>query len=817
LDSGTLIGDGDATAGTIENEGYGCNIGSLWFNFSPNNAEKDRSLKGIQTTQDHDISRVDTDFTYNSGSFESSFDENPSNDEPQTPTLNQAIDNAIRDAGTQNVASPTNQSEQQQHKIEVEMVPPSSPTSIVLGSRKNTSPIASPHRSPLSARVSSTNEMHPEANGQQQQPVEFHSLMNIAASKLDKITEMNSPSNNLGEGQSPHDIDRYSSPRDRDEGNENRENMNQKTPKIQNRQHFFEAKLNDTSPFSDSQFDLLSNQAPVPKVSEARSNTSKQQQTPTNADSRFVHDLTHVNEHLDIDERNETKQAKKKTIMDQGRFLLEKDDAYWDTLSTIASTANERSLESDDEYMDEIVKPGPIPGEITTSSSDIQYDPDAVPIDAEKYNYISNRGQARIVDKHKRNSVKGISQSQANLNDMMNDVTDLIDADLLDRLPPSKNNIRTSIATKSSGHGMKPMATYQPRPTPETMGRPQYAEQSYEGNLNFANAASQIAKKISWGIEEIFEDTNDQSLQSDQLTSSYTNDNSGYTNDHSVQSDQYTTNSEGTSSFSFARKEQPSPELMQKLNHRPSLHSKGTRPKTAGEEDLLSRTLKLSKGLLETIMGSQVMQEKEERERHYDGRSNANDRRNLIERRDDPTHQERKDISKNYTDIASPGIQSRLELLRMQRSEALEKFRLSQDSTTRKRGGVLPLPSKKIQQVKRDRDRLKNYKVSHELGKAPITKGNHVSSTKRDRVSSIFDRAFNEQTSYSEDSDIELKYTTSESNASITPSQKARDLRIQIDEAMKASRAIQMSQNQLGSELNTFKQRYYKNPFPTRV
>ena len=55
-------------------------------------------------------------------------------------------------------------------------------------------------------------------------------------------------------------------------------------------------------------------------------------------------------------------------IEEKDGHLLDHDDAYWDTLSTIASTTKDKSSDSD-QYMYEAVIPGPIPVEITTTAS----------------------------------------------------------------------------------------------------------------------------------------------------------------------------------------------------------------------------------------------------------------------------------------------------------------------------------------------------------------------------------------------------------------------------------------------------------------
>lgn len=487
------------------------------------------------------------------------------------------------------------------------------------------------------------------------------------------------------------------------------------------------------------------------------------------------------NAQLGDDARNEL------LVMEQGRFLLEKDDAYWDTLSTIASTANDRSSESD-AYMDEFVQPGPIPGEITTSSSEIK----SVNTPA-----ISDERAFET----KRHLEQGfLSRSDGNLDEMMNDVADLIDSDLLDNLPITKN--RRSNNTKSllkseknfdmiekrklikSNQKMTRMMRNQMRPYPETIDKSKVEE---DRNGSLAVTASQIGKgirSVSWGFEEIYEDKNP----------------------HLDFSDQETNNSER--SQSRPQKERPRPEDMHRSQRR-SLYSADVQP--GEEEDLLSRTLELSKGLLETIMGSQLSQENNKKEegqnvraddsldQQYD-QSHLNENSIQTECRDDFHHEENTALHKTEENDFSPAINSRLESLRNQRAQALSKFQQS------KRMQMSPtIRTEKTESTKRDRDRLTYYSMSRDYG--------NQSSKERDGNMEYnnYQKAVLKQ-SDSDDSDIELKYTTSDSNASTTPSQKARDLRMQLDKAMRASREIQISQNELGNELNSFKKKYYKNP-----
>ena len=488
-----------------------------------------------------------------------------------------------------------------------------------------------------------------------------------------------------------------------------------------------------------------------------------------------VYEQKQNNEKTYVKSPNLGTRANEISVMDEGRFLLEKDDEYWDTLSTIASTANDQSSESD-AYMDEFIQPGPIPGEITTPSGEMK--PVTIPL-------LSGEG---TIDKNRRVEEGFSSRHGGNLNKIINDVTDLIDADLLDNLPISKNrksNISLSLKPENDSDAIDRNKKSKPskrkmnkmKPRPEAVDGSKIEETKSE-NLATA-AASQIVKgirSVSWGVEEIYEDKNHHDL-SDQDT-----DSSG-------------------SSYG-APKSRPYPEGMHRNQRKPEYSADVQHARE--EEDLLSRTLELSKGLLETIMGSQLVQEKGTKEvmknvgsgdsvevesdSYLDGHPKS------TESRDDFDH----DDNKIREDDPSPSINSRLESLRNQRSRALSKFRISQMQMSPAN------PSEKIEVAKRDRERSTNHSLNHDYDKLRSTEGDHAEY-------STYPKAVMKY-SQSNDSDIDLKYTTSDSNASTTPSQKARELRIQLDEAMRVSREIQMSQNELGNELNSFKRKYYKNP-----
>ena len=758
LDSGTMAGD--MTAGTVraENAVKFCNIASTCFH------PDQRSLFVEPSHRTRGDSSAHGEESYDES--ETSSRDKTSNDETwSSPTpFSQAIDDAIRKAEiklTENhFGHLTKHEDAQLTFVEEAGELIASPYGSEIALRESKSRSTSPRTIPTSSQINLLSQ--PD-----QEKANFDSLMNIAASKLNTVIETHEETR-----QEEYHRDRYST--EIDHSSKEKMNMlgNETTPRAQG--GIKEPLFGQTSRqyFSEDQFDLLS---------DGKSDNSR------------IYSATQVYKHLEANEHNATNTSKRKKsttkpssrihtlggMMNQGRFLLEKDDAYWDTLSTIASTANDRSAESNT-YMNKFAQPGPIPGEITTSSSEMKSIANSV--DTENFNPISPNGirSENIIDPNQHLGKKLSSPSHGKLNEMINDVTDLIDADLLDNLPVSKNKnskvrmplnpencsgainrnqARTNLATTKKVYNRM-------RSSSHAMDRSK-AEESQSGSLSIS--PSQIAKgirSVSWGFEEIYEDRNSQ------LDISLQDINSPET-------------------YGISRKAQPCPEGTQESQRR-SLHSSETQKV---EEDVFSRTVELSKDLLNTIMGSQIVKVQNKREEDYKGLKSSRDVQDYkmshrtenptnTEHRDDFHDDEHLDLSETSENGLPPMISNRIESLRKQRSQALMKFRQIQNMEPRVR----------------DRERLSpdfnklSYRDNDQTG---------LGDTPHESL---------KKTSYGEDSDIELKYTTSESNDSTTPSQRARDLRKQLDEAMRASREIQISQNQLGNELNSFKKRYYRNP-----
>jgi hypothetical protein len=153
------------------------------------------------------------------------------------------------------------------------------------------------------------------------------------------------------------------------------------------------------------------------------------------------------------------------------------------------------------------------------------------------------------------------------------------------------------------------------------------------------------------------------------------------------------------------------------------------------------------------------------------------------------------DQSFRNSPITNPSnvVRSKLDILREQRTRALERFQLAKPSGTKPR----------------ERDRLvKYYSPTHEHLRATVAiQDKSKISLSHHYLGPRFTGELFTYTNSPEERDIEMSSTTSSSSA---PSRKARELRRQLDDALKASREIRVSQDQLGYELRSFKSRYYR-------
>jgi hypothetical protein len=134
----------------------------------------------------------------------------------------------------------------------------------------------------------------------------------------------------------------------------------------------------------------------------------------------------------------------------------------------------------------------------------------------------------------------------------------------------------------------------------------------------------------------------------------------------------------------------------------------------------------------------------------------------------------------------SPKTMSRLDQLRAHRAQALAKLNGSPD---RQFGNRVPVDAN---QVKRDRVSTYSQRTTVNPRAFDVVYGASPKAATRPALT---------------EDDLD---TASAMSASSTPSMKARELRRQLDEAIQASRSIKESQEQLGSELEHFKSRFYR-------
>jgi hypothetical protein len=199
----------------------------------------------------------------------------------------------------------------------------------------------------------------------------------------------------------------------------------------------------------------------------------------------------------------------------------------------------------------------------------------------------------------------------------------------------------------------------------------------------------------------------------------------------------------------------------------------------------------------------------------------------------------------------TPKVPNRLDELRSQRAQALARYQYSnapstsltetpnqlhkgRDASEITRTGVQAIPDTSATPLvndRRDRDRLRYYSSNRyspamnvmstdvnfcrprptSAGRPrPVGGQNDFQSSRRARSAERELRYINPiKIGDYDDRDIESVSTSSDS-AKTTPSRKARELRRQLDEALQASKEIRISQEKLGNELRTFKNRFYR-------
>jgi len=265
------------------------------------------------------------------------------------------------------------------------------------------------------------------------------------------------------------------------------------------------------------------------------------------------------------------------TRKEKGDVLLEKDDAYWDTLSTIASTKRDKESSDSEQYMYEYeyAEPGPIPNEITTLSptsqqhsmnksstankseteviellETIMSEDNEIPETFEQQhnmNQQSARGQiesdtvsknSKVTDliaifeasqsstatgtistKETGSGSDGVNNNQMPYGEGIRTVTDLSyrdvheitdlsyfderDDQVIEQHPEIQQRSAANFKSKKSNlKSPKSLGRKSPRPCPETfMSQPR----GYKRNAPVKSEAKQSNRSVKWGFEEIFE------------------------------------------------------------------------------------------------------------------------------------------------------------------------------------------------------------------------------------------------------------------------------------------------------------------------
>ena len=171
---------------------------------------------------------------------------------------------------------------------------------------------------------------------------------------------------------------------------------------------------------------------------------------------------------------------------------------------------------------------------------------------------------------------------------------------------------------------------------------------------------------------------------------------------------------------------------------------------------------------------------------------------------------EKKDFSDSEH---TPEILNKLQELRRQRSRAISRFngvdeRPSKDSSAVTEDRDPPATTNPVTIGLRERNRLSRYTADHPRSTSTgrgymFERPLNLGSRHRSRSA---EPSRNSDPGDTRDTD---SVSTHSGSTRTTASKKARRLRKQLDEALLASKAIRQSQEKLGSELRSFKQRFY--------
>lgn len=155
------------------------------------------------------------------------------------------------------------------------------------------------------------------------------------------------------------------------------------------------------------------------------------------------------------------------------------------------------------------------------------------------------------------------------------------------------------------------------------------------------------------------------------------------------------------------------------------------------------------------------------------------------------------DENNGVATTASPKAGTRLEQLRAHRAEAMAKLQSSRRPASGERQF-----GNRVQVGNNSKDHLSRYmRPQSSTGRSVVG----VEDYKNMDLSSIVERR-----PQSGERPAQSDASCSGDSNMTTPSMKARELRKQLDQALQASRSIKQSQEELGSELENFKNRFYR-------
>jgi hypothetical protein len=590
---------------------------------------------------------------------------------------------------------------------------------------------------------------------------------------------------------------------------------------------------------------------------------------------------------------------------EDGNHLLDHDDAYWDTLSTIASTTKDKSSDSD-KYLYEAAIPGPIPIEITTTASkDVE---------------VRDRG----ISKHLMNEKVTSSKATKYQAQKLSRTGSVLSGDDQIQSPPSHNSKNDEAETASKGSKVAELiAVFESSKSSGSEGEThgEYTVNSTEGSalllavtrsdsggnatpINLSNVEdsqvdrhvtaptpattrsvasigsqkskssekpcpemlmdrsrkskqSKTNRSVSWGYEEIYE-------APEQVTGRFQpglEDLNEYDESGSLGlgSGEFPNQDPGDRAILSAIAAAAAGSALTKSFDKQD-KGNGSMPLTEAEQqNLLARTLELSRGLFGSL-GTQDLKGTDEEvvksifsfgmpwsgqphekevqvgkteTDHASGtgasQTSPIDVENLFSQYDDLAEnrlernqglQDHTFPQSNQENINAVGnnvsssvsnqspVRSKLDLLREQRTRALERFHLAKplSSSTGPGSGSRALQTSTPRG--RDRDRLKNYLTTPRNSNDEHLRATALSKDAPDTTTSRRNqRPHSTGRMNMNRYPDEISITSSSSSA---PSQKARELRRQLDEALKASQSIRMSQEKLGDELRSFKSKYYR-------